>query len=164
MAEGSRGGLSERQGRLLRALQEVEAAGDPLDLEAVASATGYSVSSIRTYFTKRLEGVLVMRDEAGRWWVRGAITCSEEAFLRRMSQKAGSAAEAVKTEEGWRELVRKLLYEGSRRDYTLSADELHLVEKVRPATAASAPEPPAAADESEVTTESLQPSLFGPRR
>ena len=137
MAEG----LNDKQRRLLVALREAERARRPLDLESVAAATGYSVSSIKTYFSKRLDGVLVSRGGDGSWVVRGAIACSEASFARRMSQKAGSATEALKSEEGWRELVRKLLYEGARRDYQLSEDELELVERLRPSPSAAPPQP-----------------------
>ena len=119
--------LSARQLALLYALRAAEVAPGPADLDAIAGASGYSVSSVRTYFSKRLLGVLVTRDEDGAWWVKGALKCSEAAFARRMSQKAGTAAEALATEETWRELVRKLLFEGVRRGYTLSVEERALL-------------------------------------
>ena len=120
--------LSQRQTALLIGLREVERSGGPVDLRALARSTGYSESSIRTYFTKRLEGVLVFRDDQGGWRVRGALRCTEEEFARRMTQKAGAASEALKSQDSWRALLRKLLYEGQRRHYTLSREELELVE------------------------------------
>lgn len=118
--------LSRRQHALLEGLRGVEAGGGFVDVAALAAATGYSESSIRTYFTKRLEGVLVFREEQG-WRVRGAARCTPEEFARRMSQKAGAAGDALRSEEAWRALLRKLLYEGQRRRYALSREELDLV-------------------------------------
>ncbi|MEQ1568082.1 MAG: hypothetical protein ABMA64_20755 [Myxococcota bacterium] len=124
------GALRDRQLALLHGLREVERAQGVVDLAALAAATGYSESSIRTYFTKRLEGVLVFRDERGGFGVRGAVRCTEEEFARRMTQKAGAANDALRTEEAWRALIRKLLYEGQRRSYRLGREELELVTAV----------------------------------
>ncbi|MEZ4235726.1 MAG: hypothetical protein R3F59_06095 [Myxococcota bacterium] len=74
--------------------------------------------------------MLVFREEDG-WRVRGAVRCSHEAFARRMSQKAGTAGEALKTEEAWRAVLRKLLYEGQRRHYRLGREERELMEALR---------------------------------
>lgn len=123
-------GLSDRQLSLLEGLREAERTGHPIDTRSLARRTGYTESSIRTYFTKRLEGVLVFRDEDGQWRAKGAVRCSEEEFARRMSQKAGAANDALRTEEAWRAVVRKLLYEGQRRHYHLSREELELVEEL----------------------------------
>ncbi|MEQ1503885.1 MAG: hypothetical protein ABMB14_16710 [Myxococcota bacterium] len=132
--------LSDRQRALLRGLREAETAAGPVDVEALATSSGYTASSIKTYFTKRLEGVLVFRDDEGRWRVRGAIRCSEDEFAKRMSQKAGASSDALRTEESWRAVLRKLLYEGQRRHYHLTREELELVRQV---TAAA---PPAVTD------------------
>ncbi len=118
--------LSDRQTALLIALRELERAAATVDFAELASATGYSEASVRTYFTKKLEGVLVFRDGSD-WRVRGAVRCTQEAFAKRLSQKSGAANDALKSEESWRELVRKLFYEGKRRHYTLSREELDLV-------------------------------------
>lgn len=130
--------LSDRQRQLLHGLREAERSGGEIDVSALAAATGYSASSIRTYFSKRLLGVIVHRDEQGRFVARGAVRCSEEAFAHRMSQKAQTAGEALQSQEAWREVVRKLLREGSRRGYRLSADELLLVDEL---SAAPDPQP-----------------------
>lgn len=146
---------SARQRALLSHLQEAERKGRPIDLDEAAQAAGYSPSSIRTYFSKRLEGVLVVRDEQGQWWAKGARACSLASFSRRMSQKAGSASEVIKSQEGWRELLRRLLYEGARRHYVLSDHELEMIEQLRP-------DPPDDAEDEEAMGEGAsQPSLFG---
>lgn len=144
--------LSERQLRLLEGLRDAERHGRPADPRGLARATGYTESSIRTYFAKRLEGVLVFRDEQGEFQVRGALRTTEEEFARRMSQKAGAANDALRTETAWRAVVRKLLYEGQRRHYHLSREELDLVAELSPAEPAR---PPTA--ELELP---LQPPLF----
>ncbi|MEN0065388.1 MAG: hypothetical protein AAGA48_24800 [Myxococcota bacterium] len=122
--------LSERQHQLLLDLRQTERDGTPIDVPALAASTGYSESSIRTYISKRLLGALVHRDEDGAFVVRGALRCTEEAFAHRMSQKAQTAAEALQSEDAWRELVRKLLREGSRRGYSLSDDERVLLDEL----------------------------------
>jgi len=132
-------GLSERQRRLLVGLREAEQRGGVVDLAGLAAATGYSESSIKTYFSKRLLGVLVHRDEEGRFVARGALRCTEEAFAHRMSQKAQTAGEALQSQESWRELVRKLLREGSRRGYRLSREEKSLVDELVEETEAPQP-------------------------
>lgn len=142
--------LSERQAALLEGLRDAEREGRPVDLAGLARASGYNESSIRTYFTKRLEGVLVFREDDGAWRVRGAVRCSEEEFARRMSQKAGAANDALRSEESWRAVVRKLLYEGERRHYRLSREELDLVREL-------APEEPARPRPEDVP---IQPPLF----
>lgn len=121
--------LSERQQALLEGLRAAERADVPVDVEVLAAATGYTASSIRTYFTKKLEGVLVFR-EGAEWRVRGAVRCTPEAFARRMSQKAGTAGEALRSEEAWRAVLRKLLYEGQRRNYRLGREERELVQEL----------------------------------
>jgi len=119
--------LSEKQLQLLIALRELERSGDVVDFGRLARASGYSESSVRTYFTKRLDGFVAFRDAEG-WRIKGATRTSEEAFGKRLSQKAGSANEALRTQESWRALVRKLLYEGQRRHYLLGPEELDLIE------------------------------------
>lgn len=141
--------LSDKQAALLVGLRDAERAGGKLDLARLARDSGYSESSVRTYFTKRLEGVLVFRDAAGGWRVRGALRCTEEEFARRLSQVAGAASEALKDQRSWRALVRKVLYEGQRRHYQLSREELDLVD-------ALTPEPPRPPTE-EIP---IQPDLF----
>jgi hypothetical protein len=145
--------LSERQLQLLIALREVERSGKVVDFAKLAKATGYSESSVRTYFTKRLDGFLAFRDEEG-WRIRGATRTSEESFAKRLSQKAGSANEALRSEASWRALVRKLLYEGQRRHYTLGREELDLIEGL--GEARDELRERLATDELDV-----QPSLFG---
>jgi hypothetical protein len=119
--------LSDKQLQLLIALRELERSGELVDFAKLARATGYSESSVRTYFTKRLDGFVAFRGEDG-WRVRGATRTSEETFAKRLSQKAGSANEALRTQESWRALVRKLLYEGQRRHYQLGPEERELIE------------------------------------
>jgi len=143
--------LSDKQVALLIALRELERAGSVVDFAALAKATGYTEASVRTYFTKRLEGFVAFRGEDG-WRIRGAVRTTEEAFARRLSQKAASANDALKTQGSWQLLVRKLLYEGQRRHYQLSHEELELIEVLTPA----APEPRRLTTEEE----EIQPSLF----
>lgn len=142
--------LSDKQLSLLIALRELERSGGAVDFPKLAKATGYSESSVRTYFTKRLDGFIAFRDEAG-WKIRGATRTTEEAFARRLSQKAGSANEALKSETAWRSLVRKLLYEGQRRHYRLSREEMDLIDGLGPP------------ERERLTTDEIevQPSLFG---
>jgi hypothetical protein len=146
--------LSERQVRLLEGLREAERHARPAEPRTLARTTGYTESSIRTYFTKRLEGVLVFRDEggSGEWRVRGAIRMSEEEFARKMSQKAGAANDALRSPESWRAVVRKLLYEGQRRHYHLAREELELVEALT--------QPPPARPSVEDSGGPIQPTLF----
>lgn len=157
MSEPEEEPLSEKQAALLVALREIERRGEVVDFSALARSTGYSDSSIRTYFTKRLEGVIVFR-HGDDWHVKGALKFTEEAFGRRMSQKATAAAESLRTEASWRALLRKLLYEGARRHYHLSDEELELVDDLRPLPA---PAPPAAPQRTDEVPK--QPSLFGRR-
>jgi hypothetical protein len=96
--------LSDKQLQLLIALRELERSGELVDFAKLARATGYSESSVRTYFTKRLDGFVAFRGEDG-WRVRGATRTSEETFAKRLSQKAGSANEALRTQESWRALA-----------------------------------------------------------
>lgn len=140
--------LSTRQLALLEGLREAERSGLVIDTRALAQRSGYTESSIRTYFTKRLEGVLVFRDDQGGWRARGTVRCSLEEFARRMSQKAGAASDVLRTEEAWRAVLRKLLYEGQRRHYKLSREEVDLAAQL-------SPEPPRAR-----VDESLQAELF----
>ena len=124
--------LSDKQLALLNALRDTERTGLAADPRALAKASGYTESSVRTYFTKRLEGVLVFREEDGSFKVRGAIRCTGKEFARRMSQNSGAANDALRSEDSWRSVVRKLLYEGQRRHYQLSREELDLVAELTP--------------------------------
>lgn len=121
--------LSERERILLQRLRALEASRQLVDLAELAENTGYSLSTIRTYFTKKLEGVLVFRESEG-WVVRGAKQCSERAFAHRMTQKAGAVQTALAEQSTWRELVRKLLYEGQKRGYQLGPQERGLLRQM----------------------------------
>jgi hypothetical protein len=125
--------LSERERILLMCLRESEAARQSVDLSQLAHKTGYTLTTIRTYFTKKLEGVLVFRED-GAWVVRGARRCSEQAFARRMTQKAGAVQAALADQFIWRELVRKLLYEGQKRGYQLGPQERTLLKQMETPT------------------------------
>jgi len=141
--------LSDKQVALLIALRELERAGQVVSFPKLAKDTGYSEASVRTYFTKRLEGFIAFRTDDG-WQIRGAVRTTEEAFARRLSQKAASANDALRTQDSWQSLIRKLLYEGHRRHYQLSREELELIELLTP-------EPPRRLTTEEVE---IQPSLF----
>jgi len=137
--------LSEKQRALLHALRDIEDAETPVDIADLARRTAYSEASIRTYFTKKLEGVLVFRDPAG-WRVEGANRCAERMFARHMTQKAGSTADALRTEDAWQMALRKLLYEGLKRGYRLSEEEHAILDRllgkvVPPRRPSSAPQP-----------------------
>lgn len=125
--------LSERERILLMCLRACEAARQPVDLSQLAQKTGYTLTTIRTYFTKKLEGVLVFRED-GEWVVRGSRRVSEQAFARRMSQKAGAVPAALADQSTWRELVRKLLYEGQKRGYQLGPQERGLLKQMETPT------------------------------
>lgn len=125
-------GLSEKQLALLTGLREAERTNSAIDIAVLAARTGYTESSIRTYLTKRLEGVFVFRDAAGAYRVRGALRCTEQEFARRMTQKAGAANDVLRTQQSWRAVLRKLLYEGQRRHYQLAREELELIASVTP--------------------------------
>lgn len=143
--------LSDKQTALLIALREVERANAVVDFAALAKATGYSEASVRTYFSKRLEGFVAFREGDG-WRIKGATKMTEEAFARRLSQKATGGNEALKTEDDWRRLVRKLLYEGQRRHYHLGREEVELMESLAPK-----------AKKRVLGDDEIQPSLFRKR-
>ena len=141
--------LSDKQVALLIALRELERADKVVDFGKLARQTGYSEASVRTSFSKRREGFVAVREAPG-WRIRGATKTTEEAFARRLSQKAASGNDALKTEASWQALVRKLLYEGQRRHYQLSREELEIIEVLTPESTARP-----ITDELEI-----QPSLF----
>ena len=124
--------LSDKETALLNALRAFEALDAPVDVARLAERSGYAQATIKTYFSKRLEGVLVFKERDGSWRVRGALKCTPEEFARRMSQKAGAAQNALETEDAWRQLLRKILYEGHRRGYRLGPEEAGLADKLRP--------------------------------
>ena len=70
--------LSDKQLQLLIQLREIERAGALVDFAKLARATGYTESSVRTYFTKRLDGFVAFRDAEG-WRSKGATRTSEVA-------------------------------------------------------------------------------------
>jgi hypothetical protein len=134
--EGARA-LSKREHALWMSLREAEGRRAPLDLQRLASRTGYAVNTVKTYLSKKLEGVLVFRTEKG-WVVRGATRCSEERFATLMSQKAGVVQRALADVHSWRQVLRKVLYEGQRRGYHIGPHEEVLLESLREQ---EAPEP-----------------------
>ena len=127
--DGSRA-LSSRERALLMALREAETMRAGLDLTRLASRTGYAVNTVKTYLSKKLEGVLVFRTDEG-WVVRGAARCSEERFSTLMSQKAGVVQRALADVHSWRQVLRKVLYEGQRRGYLIGPHEEVLLESLR---------------------------------
>jgi hypothetical protein len=122
--------ITKRERSLLHALRRAERAERVVSATELAAETGYAAATLKTYFSKKLEGALVFRHERG-WRVKGAVACGEDVFARRMSQKAGAVGEALANEESWRQLTRKLLYEGQRRGYRLSEEEVTLALQLR---------------------------------
>lgn len=82
-----------RQLLLLDALRAHEAAGRPFALDDLVADTGYKLSTLRTYHTKRLRGVFLFDADDGRLEARGLLNISEEAFLRRLDQTRAAPTE-----------------------------------------------------------------------
>jgi len=119
--------LREKEQLLLEALRQRERDGIDASIDGVAADTGYAASTIKTYFSKKLDGFIVTRTERGDYKVRGALDCTEEQFARRMSQKEGDTLRVdLETLSGWRGAVRRLLNEGKRRGYQLGEHEVEM--------------------------------------
>lgn len=81
--------------------------------------TGYKPSSVRTYFTKKLQGVLVHRTDGDLWRARGACDCSPAELAELMTQRMATPGVVPKTEAEWRAQLRTLLALGRSRGYRL---------------------------------------------
>ncbi len=80
-----------RQLRLLEALRQREQRQRPFSLDELVEATGYKLSTLKTYTTKRLRGTLIFEDEQGLLTCRGALAITPEAFLRRLDQRRATS-------------------------------------------------------------------------
>jgi hypothetical protein len=120
--------LRDKEERLLLALRELETTNELFDEALLAQKTGYKLTTIRTYFSKKLDGFLVSRANDDKWRVSGAITCTDEMFAQRMSQR-GSEPQIqllLGDETEWRQTVQRLLHLGHDRGYRLTEEEAEL--------------------------------------
>lgn len=74
--------------RMLYFLEESEHQSRRFSLEELAEATGYKVSSIRTYYGKRLKGVLVTEHADGSFQAHGLGVFNEQSFIDYMTQRS----------------------------------------------------------------------------
>lgn|GEM_PF-4639105 len=73
-------------------LAKMEQDEDTFSLSDLADATGYKMSSIRTYYGKRLKGLLVEEtDEDGVYEATGLGSFDEESFINYMTQRSSPA-------------------------------------------------------------------------
>ncbi len=79
-----------RQLLLLDALRAREAAGVQFVLDDLLDDTGYKLSTLRTYHTKRLRGVFIFDDDDNTLTARGVLDISDDAFLRHLDQTRAS--------------------------------------------------------------------------
>ena len=74
--------------RFLRARHQRQ---EPFALEELAEATGYKMSSIRTYHGKRLKGLLVRARDDGRYEAHDVDAFDEASFIDYMTQRSSPA-------------------------------------------------------------------------
>ena len=92
----------EKFRRMLYFLEEVEHQRRPFSLEELAEATGYKLSSIRTYYGKRLKNVLVSERFDGAFEAHGLGVFNEHSFIDYMTQRSsppGSVEELADEDE-----------------------------------------------------------------
>ncbi len=70
-------------------LEEMQHRGESFTLEDLAEYTGYKISSIRTYYGKRLKGVLVIDgDDDQSYYATGTESFEEESFIDYLTQRS----------------------------------------------------------------------------
>lgn len=72
-------------------LEERQNKGEPFSLEEMAEATGYKMSSIRTYYGKRLKGLLVVERDDDLYEARGVDAFDEDSFIDYLTQRSSPA-------------------------------------------------------------------------
>lgn len=73
---------------MLAFLAEMEQQQQSFELEDLAEATGYKMSSIRTYYGKRLKQVLVHEQPDGRFTAHGFDVFDDQSFIDYMTQRS----------------------------------------------------------------------------
>lgn len=71
-------------------LEQMEARAESFSLDDLADATGYKMSSIRTYYGKRLKGLLVFERD-GELTASGIGAFDEDSFIDYLTQKSSPA-------------------------------------------------------------------------
>ena len=76
-------------------LERQQRTGAPFTLEELAEETGYKMSSIRTYYGKRLKGVVVEELGEDRYRALGVEAFDEEGFIDYLTQRSSPAEPAA---------------------------------------------------------------------
>lgn len=87
--------------RMLYFLEESEHQQRRFSLEELAEATGYKLSSLRTYYGKRLKNVLVTEHSDGTYQAHGLSVFNEQSFIDYMTQRSSppSSVEGISSDD-----------------------------------------------------------------
>ena len=78
----------EKFRNLLEVLKRFEREQGEVSAMDLATASGYKLSSMRTYIAKKLKGFVLVPAQKGRFMVKGALALDEGMFLKHMSQRS----------------------------------------------------------------------------
>lgn len=73
---------------LLKVLKQLEREKREITAQDLATASGYKLSSTRTYIAKKLRGFVLSSTTRGRFIVKGALHLNEAEFIKHMSQRS----------------------------------------------------------------------------
>ncbi|MCG8348861.1 MAG: DUF3644 domain-containing protein [Chloroflexales bacterium] len=83
------GGYSDEKFRsLLQVLKRLEREKAEVTAQDLAQASGYKLSSMKTYIAKKLKGFVLMSTQKGRFIIKDALSLDEASFVRHMSQRS----------------------------------------------------------------------------
>lgn len=74
--------------QLLQVLKQLEREKREISIQELADASGYKLSSIKTYTAKKLRGFVLSPTTRGRFVVKGTLPLNEAAFIKHMSQRS----------------------------------------------------------------------------
>ncbi len=96
---------TERLIKLADALRVHESSGAKIKPAKLANESGYTLSTLKTHYSKKLKDKYVFSDKKGLWLVRGMLQVSNDEFIKLMKQT--DKPESVTEEQRFSKLLIK---------------------------------------------------------
>lgn len=107
---------TERLIKLADTLRKYESYGLKVKPEKLAKESDYTLSTVKTHYSKKLKDKFVFADKKGMWSVRGMLQVSNDEFIQMMKQTDKSE---IETEE---KRFSKLLIKKSRDSFIVALE------------------------------------------
>ena len=117
--------------RMFSFLSEHQKSGQEFSLGDLAEATGYKMSSIRTYYGKRLKDLLVKEVEEGVYVAEGMEAFDEETFIDYLTQRSSPRDIArASPAQGGEEVAQQCVLDRASSSFRLGLEIYHRPESL----------------------------------